>query len=236
MNKIPLMLLLVFCQIAHGQKKIMVEQSCEEYAAFYYDYEGNTIEIDSLNQIPIRHQSIVNEVIKKTMTDFQDNITFTMGRIIDLEKFFLNDSNLRTECQYVLPKYQLFFELSDSTIGIKKYCFGLSLDQYAQVIRFDWSRREDYNKRTSFIDTEAILKFAIKYAKKKKYKTDSFISELKHDKEDDILYWCISFLQTFSGDEDNNSKTYKTILISMKELVVWREYDMERLVITLSSE
>jgi len=227
MNKIPLMLLLVFCQIAHGQKKIMVEKLCEEYAIPYDDYEKNGIEIDALNQIPIKHQSIVNEIIKKSMTDFQDNITFAIGRVMNIENDSILDMaytylyNLYEEKYYgyVIPKYELYFELTDTLIGIKKYCLRISLDQYGKVIHFDWSR-EGYNKRTNFIKADAVLEFATKYAKKKKYITSSYLVKLEHNRELDKLCWHISFLQS---DEDWN-KTYQTIVIDAIKLTVLDEY------------
>lgn len=74
------------------------------------------------------------------MTDFQNNILFVKGQKIDIEKWLTNDSIPQTQYHYVIPTYQLFFELRDTSLGIIKYVFELSLDQYGQVIEFDWPR------------------------------------------------------------------------------------------------
>jgi hypothetical protein len=67
-----------------------------------------------------------------------------------------------------MPKYELYFELRDTSIGINRYCFEVSLDQYGQILSFDWPR-EKFNKRDSFINPELLQKTALTYAKKMKY-------------------------------------------------------------------
>jgi len=207
----------------------MVEQLCKGLIS----YSGKrSVIIYSLNQIPKKHQFIVDEIIKKSMTDFQKNITFTIGQITDIENQLPNDSTLQTEDE--VRMYDLYFELVDTTIGIKKYCLWISLDQYGQVIYFDWAR-ENYGKRINFIKTEDVLKFATNYARygttyaqfgvPEKHKTNSYISKLKYDSQLDKLCWEISFLQTSSDDEYRYVKTYKTIVIDAIELKVLNEYE-----------
>ena len=213
-----LIALILFCHTVNGQIKIIAEQPCFRLTG-YFSY---TIDIDSIEQIPTKHQFIVKEMIKKSMTDFQNNITFVTGQIIDVESLLTNDSILQTELEYIIPKYQLSFELTDTTIGVKEYYFEIELDQYGQLIKFEYPR-ENYNKRISFIDTETILKVAINYAKKKKYKTESYTSKIVYDRQFDKLCWHISFLQKSSG----NVKNYKIIVIDAIDIKILWELDME---------
>lgn len=207
--------------LSYGQDKIIIDQPYFGLGS----YIANTTEVDSMKQLPTRIQFISNSIIKSSMTDFIDKILFVKGQIIDLDHWLINDSIPQTEYKYVVPKYQLFFELADTSIGIKKYCFELSLDQYGQVTYFDWPR-EYYNKRTNFINPELIKAEAIKFAKRKKYKTDTCIYELKYDSETNKICWHISFLQKAVGDEYNYSRVYKTIVIDSISLTVLKELEI----------
>ena len=202
------------------QNKIMIEQPYKGLALYPY---ANAIEIDSLSQIPAKHQFFVNKIINYSMYDFQDNITFVKGQIIDIENWLLNDSIKQAGFlfQFVLPKYELYFELSDTTIGIKKYCFKIGLDPYGQITYFDWPK-ENYDRRENFINPEAILTLAVKTAKNKGYKTSSYISSLWHDWRLDKLCWEILFLQ-------NSSNEYRKIVIDAIKLEVLEEIDVMRM-------
>jgi len=233
-NKILLILLKILCHAIYGQNKKIMDSPCDEYVNLYRAYEEVITRIDSLNQIPTKYQFIVKEIIKKSMADFQDNITFIKGQIINLESWFSEDSTSQIKNRYerrykygdgsnyeyetIIPKYQLFFELSDHTIGVKRYCFKIGLDPYGQITYFNCPRKNYYN-RASFINPEAILKLAVKCAEKKGYKTSSYVSSLWYDWRLDKLCWEISFLQ-------NSSDEYRQITIDAIKLEVLKEEDI----------
>lgn len=207
--------------LTYGQNKINIYQPFLGLPL----YTSNATEVDSIKQLPTKIQFISDYIIKSSMSDFFNNVRFVKGQIIDLDTWLKNDSISQTEYKHVIPKYQLFFELKDTILGINKYCFELSFDQYGQVICFDWPR-EGYDKKTNFIDPNSVQVEAIKYAKRKKYKTDTFVFELKYDDETNKLCWHISFLQKSLGDEYNYSKKYKTIVIDSISLTVLKELEM----------
>ena len=75
----------------------------------------------------------------------------------------------QTDYKFVIPKYELYFELRDTSIGIKSYCLEVSLDPFGQITRFEWPR-EEFNKRTLFISPNLLQKTALTYAKKRNIK------------------------------------------------------------------
>jgi hypothetical protein len=160
------------------------------------------------------------------MTDFENNIVFVNGQIIDLESWSANDSTNHPEYKFIMPKYELYFELHDTSIGINRYCFQVSLDQYGQILSFDWPR-EKFNKKDSFINPELLQKTALTYAKKMKYKTKTVISDLYFDDCRQRLFWYFSFLQKSEGDNFNFSKVYKTVVVDCLDNYVVEELDME---------
>lgn len=182
--------------------------------------QTEVIEINNLNQLPPRIPYIVDQLFKTSMTDFVTNIVFIKGQIIDLESWAAKDSSFQAEYQFVIPKYELFFELRDTTISIRRYCFRVSLDQYGQITQFDWPR-ENFNKRTNFIPGTILKKEAVKYAVKKHYKTKECLYNLVFDSYKKRLQWQISFLQKSTGDGFNYSKEYKTLVFdaSSKEFI-----------------
>jgi len=222
MKIIATLILVSLSFLTSGQEEILIDQPFRGLPSYY---KTNVIEVDSLNQLPSIIQFISNNIINKSMTDFIDNIRFVKGQIIDLDKWLKNDSIPQTEYNYIIPKYELFFELSDSSLGIKNFCFELNLDQYGQVIFLEWPR-ENYNKRINFINPNQIKAEAIKYAKEKKYKTETCVYKLKFDSKTNSICWYISFLQEFEGDENWHRKSYKTVVIDAISLMVMYELDM----------
>ena len=182
-------------------------------------------EVDSLSQLPTRIPFIINNLFKTAMTDFVSNIVFIKGQVIDIESWAAKDSTFQTEYKFVIPKYELYFELRDTSIGIKSYCFEVSLDQYGQITRFEWPR-EEFNKRASFIKPDLLQKTALTYATKKKYKTQTYISDLYFDEGRQRLHWHFSFLQKSTGDNFDYSKEYKTIVLDALDNYVIEELEM----------
>lgn len=189
------------------------------------DRFAKVTEVDSLSQLPTRIPFILNNLFKTALTDFVTNIVFLKGQIIDIESWASKDSTFQTEYDFVIPKYELFFELRDTSIGIKRYCIDVSFDQYGQITRFDWPR-EEFNKRALFIKPSLLKKTAFNYATKKKYKTQICVSDLFFDEGRQRLYWHFSFLQRSTGDSFNDSKEYKTIAIDALDNYVVEELEM----------
>jgi len=167
---------------------------------------------------------ITKQLLEQSMTDFVDNIVFIKGQIIDIESWASKDSTFQATYQYAIPKYELYFELRDTTIGIKSYCICLSMDQYGQIISFDWPR-EYFNKRSNFKPGYILKNEAVKYAVKKHYKTRECIYDLVFDDYQNRLYWRISFLQQSKETRSSGSKDYITIVIDALSLKIIEEYE-----------
>jgi hypothetical protein len=223
MNKILLAIILtIFCRLTFAQTNRLINQPYDGMPS----YPGQTTPITSFAQLPSKIQFIVTDVLKKSMTDFTDNIRFVNGQIIDVENWLRNDSIPQTEYQYIIPTYNLYFELSDTTIGIEKYVFQLNLDVYGQIINFEWPR-ERYTHRKEFLQPELLISAAKKYAKKNKYKTQKTMYELKYDSQYNCVCWYISFLQKETGDEASGHREYITIAVDYLTAAVLAEYMMD---------
>jgi len=222
MKKVLILLLIIFLtDISVAQTNIYIDKPFTGLP----DRFVKVIEVDSLTQLPTRIPFIINNLFKTALTDFVNNIVFLKGQIIDIESWASEDSTFQTEYKFVIPKYELFFELRDTSIGIRSYCIDVSFDQYGQITRFDWPR-EEFNKRALFIKPSQLKKTAFNYATKKKYKTQTCISDLYFDEGRQRLYWHFSFLQKSPGDRFNDSKEYKTIAIDALGNYVVEELEM----------
>jgi hypothetical protein len=219
----PLLLIIatLYNLLCNAQDKITIHQPYKGRVV----YPIQTIEINTLSQLPTKHQFIINTVINESMTDFKNNIVFVKGQMIDVENWFSKDSVPQTEYRYIIPTYQLVFELRDTSVGIIKYAFELSLDKYGQVIKFDWPRA-GYDKRVNFLKTDLVLQHAINYAKSKGYNTDVRVFHLQYNRHYKKLCWTISFLQNTEGNVRENLKLYKAITIDVKHLKVLEETEM----------
>jgi hypothetical protein len=219
----PLLLIIatLYNLLCNAQDKITIHQPYKGRVV----YPIQTIEINTLSQLPTKHQFIINTVINESMTDFKNNIVFVKGQMIDVENWFSKDSVPQTEYRYIIPTYQLVFELRDTSVGIIKYAFELSLDHNGQIIQFDWPRNY-YNKRTTFLKTDLILQYAINYARSKGYNTDVRVFHLQYNRHYSKLCWTISFLQSTEGDVKDVLQKYIAITIDVKRLKVLEETEI----------
>jgi hypothetical protein len=194
---------------AYGQDKIYIEKIC-----------GGSIwrpmkvtKIDSFAQLPARIKIIVNEVFKKSLTDFSDNIFFSQGQMLNIEDYAATDSSFQSLYQYPLPKYFLEFNLQDTSISIKSYCLQLSLDQYGQVLSFNWPRKH-FNKRQDFVLGSVLKNEAVQFAKGKNYKTGQSFFEMHYNEERRRVEWHFYFLQKqLTNKRDDYEKEYDIIAI-----------------------
>jgi len=136
-----LSLIIALTNVSVGQTQILIDKP---FVGLPTRLTKVTV-VDSLSQLPTRIPFIINNLFKTTLTDFVNNIVFIKGQIIDIESWAAKDSTFQTEYKFVIPKYELYFELRDTSVGIKSYCFEVGLDQYGQITRFEWPR-EEFNK------------------------------------------------------------------------------------------
>jgi len=203
-----LTLLLSLTTFAAGQSNLWIDQP---YVGLPFR-QTDVVQIDSFNQLPSRITFILDQLFKAALTDFENNLFFVKGQIIDLESWAAKDSTFQARYNFVVPKYELFFELRDTSIGITSYCIEVSLDQYGQIIRCDWPR-ENFNQRSAFIEPEALQMTALRFARKKRYKTKECSTSLRFDACKQRMYWEFAFLQESTGDNNFKTQLYNVIVI-----------------------
>jgi len=232
MKKILLIIILASLRfLAIAQNDLSVNQPFKGLPDNYLTHFTENSVIDSLNQLPIKIQFVVKETLRNSMTDFVQNVKFVKGQIVNL-KNGTNDSVSLSKNKYIIflgdtlivPKYELYFELEDTTIGIIKYCFKLSLDNEGHVVFFEWPR-EKYNNRAKFVNPQLIKAAAFRYAINKKYKTKTFFCEFRYDEDLGIMCWAISFLQNKTGDNNEYTERYKTLVIDALSLKIIDDSD-----------
>lgn len=214
---IILLILIISLSPAYGQNSIVTDIHCGcatngQYQKF----------IDSLSQIPTKIQFIANSWFEQSMTDFTGNLKFVKGVNFDLENWLGNDSIPQSRIRDAAPKYQLVYQLSDSSLNIKAFCIKIELDSYGQVTCFEWPR-ENYNKREKFVKPTAALELALKQCKIKKYKTDRYYFMLRFDSKVEKLYWQISFVQKSTGDKWSGAEDWIEMQIGATELKILEE-------------
>ena len=203
-----------------GQDTILINQTCNGLS-----FESTkTADVTSLNELPSNIQTIINKIFETSMTDFVSKIKFVYGQIIDLDKLAKTEPTFPAEYRWIVPKYELSFELCDTAINIKTYCFSLKLDQYGQIIDFDWARK-GYNVEKDFKKGKIIINTAVRTAKKQNFKTDKFEYKFEYRPDYEKLCWEVSFLQKATGDKFNFSKEYYRVLIDATSLDVLDEFE-----------
>ena len=173
---------------------------------------ANTTLIHANHHLPPRINSAIQQHLLANMADFQNKLVFLGGQILDLKSWAANDTITPWNTSYILPKYELYYELNDSSIGISNYRIQLNLDPYGQRLKMDWPAEQPTN-RLAFIPCSMLLKHARNYARKRKYNTKNCQYHICFDAHRQELSWHFSFLQSATAQGNDTIYMYKTVVV-----------------------
>lgn len=154
-------------------------------------YEGFSKHIKTLEELPALIQYNLKGYTDKILGKISDSITYSHGQVIDLESKFKKDS-AAYRSEWVIPKYDLNFLLSDNNLGIKSYYLQIRLDQYGQIIDCNWPKK-GHGEKNLFKSRIEIENFAIKQARLKGFDTTQYIVDFRFNQKLDKLCWVFMF-------------------------------------------
>lgn len=157
-------------------------------------YDGHATYISDINKLPHNIIEQINNLLKRRMGTFSNKVKFSHGQIVDLDKYFKGAKDI-SAWQWVVPKYDLIFNLMDTTIGIKNYSLQVRLDQYGQVIRMNWPKQY-YTSAKRFNNRKQIEQFALRKALEKNFLTTTYTVKLTYEYSTDAFYWRFWFPKT----------------------------------------
>jgi hypothetical protein len=175
----------------------------------HYGYSAKRI--DSLAQLPEKIKLTLKlMLIERLGRNIYEKLTFEDGQVVDLDNYF--SSSLPSH--RMIPKYDLIFVLSDTTLGIQAYYLNVDLDSYGQLLSINWpsKRVEEYE----FASIKELHDFALQYGKKHKFNTKSMYVNLEYEKATDKLYWWITYKESFKDKGDYSDQIIKLHLSSLK--------------------
>lgn len=204
----------LFIPALFSQEKMMISK---RYIGTTY-YDGHSILINSLQQLPLNIQKASSNFLNKTTGTLFNNITFSQGQIVDLDKLLSSDTSLY-EREWVIPKYDLIFLLQDTTIGIRNYYLQLRLDKYGQILSSNWPRKY-YSNKSLFKSREQILQFALQQAQAEGFDTSNYLIDFTHNYSQDKLCW----LFKFKNNSNPKLDIYDVIEVDWISLTVVAKY------------
>ena len=179
--------------------KSQIELSANQTIPNLYSPDVKIDSTNNLNDFPESIQTKSRLVLKRYTGEFYDSISFLKGQIIDfgnlMKSNFFTDTNSifnYYNIDFRIPKYELYFKLTDQSINIKQIIIKLTFDEFGQIIEFQWPcntlQKED------FLNTEQVMT-------KLKEKTNDFNIKkpdsinLKYDKKINNFVWSFSLIE-----------------------------------------
>ena len=142
----------------------------------------------------------IDSLFSKRLGIFTNKAKFSYGQIVDLDQYFKSNKDI-SGMQWVVPKYDLFFILTDTTIGIKNYYLQVRLDQYGQILRMNWPMQY-YTSAKKFADRKQVEQFALRRAREKIFLTTRYEVEFIYDYNVEAFYWRFLFPKTTENNFD----------------------------------
>lgn len=153
-----LIILFIFCSSSiQCQEKLIANQKFQGLT----QYDCKRDSVSDVNNFPelIKFKSL--KLLKHYTGEFYDSIHFLTGQIIDLKelsdkKVFSDTSSFYFfESNNIIPKYELFFILSDKSINIDQLIIKISFDEYGQILEFHWPFY--INKKVDFLSSDKVM-------------------------------------------------------------------------------
>jgi hypothetical protein len=216
MKKILLigLIFLILINTLAAQNKMIVDDQCNGYT-----YYGRfSTEIASLSVLPSKIQFNIKSLLEEALGEMSRNIQFSHGQVIDLKKYFSNDSVI-FKMGWIVPKYDLTFILRDSAIGLKSYCLELRIDEYGKIIKLNWPRKY-YSDKIKFKPRNEIEQFALRKANFSNIDTNRYKVRFKYNDVHDKLCWVFMFPIEIS----RWYQEYKTMEIDWGSMEIVDEY------------
>lgn len=177
-------------------------------------YDDCDREISSINKLPRFIRVNIDSLFKNTLGEFATGLKFSHGQIVNVKRYFLKDDEQASNYQWVIPKYDLKFNLQDTTIGIISYSLQLQLDQYGQVLKINWPRR-GYKSRSKFVKRSAIRDFVLTKATALNFNQKNYEVNFYYDARHEQFYWEFLFPRDLLN-EDN--KQYDCIAVNWTDM------------------
>lgn len=156
-NSLTVILFIVFSYSIQCQNELIANQ--EFQGLTQYNCERDSV--SDLNNFPELIKFKSEKMLKHNTGEFYDSIQFLTGQIIDLNelssKKVFSDTNsfYFFETKHIIPKYELFFTLTDTSIGIGQLIIKISLDEYGQVLEFHWPFY--INRKVDFLSKDEVI-------------------------------------------------------------------------------
>lgn len=152
-------------------------------------FGGLTKNINSLNELPPDIYRKLNLNLKSCFGDSLNSIRFLHGQEIDIKKYYRDNPE---SFGGVVPKYDLEFMFSDTSLGIKSFEVNVRMDEYGQVLKFAWPREWKATKDLLY-SKEHIIKRVMIHAKKNGITSNPAATEFRFDPKNDQLIWVFLF-------------------------------------------
>jgi len=159
-----------------------------EGVTYYDDFSKN---LSSLNKLPRIIVYNIQNLIKTSMGEFSPDVTFSNGQIVDLKRYFAHNKDV-SSYMWIVPKYDLNFNLTDTSMGFKNYTLNINTDKYGQIIDINWPRR-GYDHKSVFVSRDSIKKFALAEAKRLNFNLINYKVDFYYSKRDEKFLWQFLF-------------------------------------------
>lgn len=173
-------------------------------------YEDCDKKISSINKLPRVIKVDIDSLFKNTLGEFAAGLKFSHGQIVNVKRYFLKDDEQASSYQWVIPKYDLKFNLQDTTIGIINYSLQIQLDQYGQVLKINWPRR-GYKFRSKFVKRDSIRDFVLAKAVALNFNQKDYEVNFYYDAHREQFYWQFLFPYDLLNKDD---KQYDCISVN----------------------
>jgi hypothetical protein len=146
--------------------------------------------VSSIAELPAQVQNGIADIILSNMGTIADGLTYSHGQVL----YFKNvkvDSTV-ADSSWVVPMYDLRFQLSDTTIGIDSYLVELRVDQKGRLLFINWPAT-GFSSKAELASWGDVLGYATRFAKIAKFYTPHFKAHLQFNPTLGKMVWVFRF-------------------------------------------
>ncbi|MEN9441759.1 MAG: hypothetical protein RLZ33_1836 [Bacteroidota bacterium] len=204
------LIILLFCAVSYtvsGQIQLIANQNVPEFYNPSKQIDSST----NLQDFPAHIQKKTLNCLKWYTKEFYDSIHFIKGQFIDLKQItntgFFEDSTTFAyfDIEHPIPSYELYFGLTDRSLNIQQIIIKIDLDEYGQVLAFNWPYFSV--KKSAFRSSDQILTLLNEGAKDLNYALPDKINFVFKENEREF-YWEFGYNLPTNVTNEPGSSSY----------------------------
>jgi hypothetical protein len=146
--------------------------------------------VSDTHDLPPMIRDSVSSIITSALGNIADSLKFAAGQVLHFRH--VRAAGVLPDSSWDVPMYDLRFQFSDTTPGIRAYEVELRVDHNGRLLFLNWPA-SGYSDRARLAPWPSVLAFATTFAKRRKFYSAHFQVQLRYNAARGKMLWVFQY-------------------------------------------